>query len=90
MHEINFESKTVSWLLKFTDKHLNPNAFEKMSFKLAAQLLNNTTAAALKVAVRSGELLSIIAESMAFLAKTVNDLFDALSRILCDKKYRRL
>lgn len=79
VYEIDSNSKTGRCLLKLTEKHLYPNAFEKMSVKLAAQLLSNSTAAALKVAVRSGELSSITAENTAYFVETMNNLFDALN-----------
>lgn len=78
-YELDKRSKTGRSLLKLTDKHLNPNSFEKMNVKLATQLLSHSVAAAIKTASRTGELKSSTSENTSFFIETMNNLFDALN-----------
>lgn len=79
VYDIDSNSKTGKCLLKLTDKHLNPNSFEKMSVKLAAQLFSHSVAAAINVAVRTGELVSTTGLNTSYFVETINNLFDALN-----------
>lgn len=62
-------------------RHMNPNSFQKMSVKLATQLLSHRVYAAIKIALRIGELVSSTGENSAYCVKTMDDLFDALNSI---------
>lgn len=50
-----------------------------MNVKLAAQLLSHSVASAIKVALRTGELISITCENTAYFVSTIINLFDALN-----------
>lgn len=63
-------------LLKITPTHLEPNPFQKLSVKLAAQLLSGTVARTMKAAM--GELNSTTALSTANFITKIDQLFDAL------------
>ncbi|XP_045479777.1 uncharacterized protein LOC123684528 [Harmonia axyridis] len=79
VYDIDKKSSTGKALLKLTDKHLNPNCFQKMNVKLAAQLLSHSVYAAIMTALRTGELVSATAENTARFVETINNLFDALN-----------
>lgn len=92
VYEIDNKSSTGRCLLKLTNKHINPNAFEKMNVKLAAQLLSHSVACAIKVALRTGELVSATGENTANFVDTINYLFDALNstRFTSSNPYNRV
>lgn len=79
VYDIDKKSSTGKALLKLTDKHLNPNSFQKMNVKLATQLLSHSVYAALMTSSRTGELVSPTAENTAHFVKTMDNLFDALN-----------
>ncbi|XP_045477880.1 uncharacterized protein LOC123683025 [Harmonia axyridis] len=56
VYDIDKKSSTGKALLKLTDKHLNPNSFQKMNVKLATQLLSHSVYAALMTSSRTGSL----------------------------------
>lgn len=92
VYELDKQSDTGKALIKLTDIHLNPNNFQKMSVKLAAQLLSHSVYAAIKTALRTGQLVSITGENTAFFVKTVDEMFDALNstRIYSKKPCNRV
>ncbi|KAF2896422.1 hypothetical protein ILUMI_09753, partial [Ignelater luminosus] len=73
--------------VKLTDRHINPNAFEKMKVKLATQIFSHKLATSLE----TGEIKSKTMENTAQFLKKMNTLFDILnSRLLKDENpYRR-
>ncbi|CAI6359521.1 unnamed protein product [Macrosiphum euphorbiae] len=64
-------------MIKITPDHLAPNAFQKMSCKLAIQLLSRSVAASIKTCVATGQLKSSTAINTANFFITVNDIFDS-------------
>lgn len=92
IYELDSKSNTGRCLLKLSNKHVNPNAFEKMNVKLAAQLLSHSVASAIKVALQTGELVSATGEHTANFVDTMNYLFDALNstRFTANNPYNRV
>lgn len=66
-------------LLKLSEKHLNPNSFEKMNVKLTAQFLSHSVYSALMTSLRTDELVSNTAETSAYFVETINNLFHTLN-----------
>jgi len=64
-------------MCKITPTHLSPNPFQKMSCKLAAQLLSKSVSAAIRTCVSTGELESNTAINTAEFIDIVNDMFDS-------------
>ncbi|CAI6356302.1 unnamed protein product [Macrosiphum euphorbiae] len=64
-------------MIKITPVHLAPNAFQKMSCKLAIQLLSRSVAASIKTCVATGQLKSSTAINTANFFITVNVIFDS-------------
>jgi hypothetical protein len=86
-YEIDHASKTGRALLKISEKHLNPNAFQKMSVRLAAQVLSPSVAAAIKTSIATNQISLEEATPTATFVEKVDKLFDALnSKYLYSKK----
>jgi hypothetical protein len=86
-YEIDHASKTGRALLKISEKHLNPNAFQKMSVRLAAQVLSHSVAAAIKTCIATNQISLEEATPTATFVEKVDRLFDALnSKYLYSKK----
>ena len=64
---------------KLTDRHLNPNNFEKMNVSLAAQVFSNSVYAALMTGSTSGALKDPTTIATANFFKRINDIFDCLN-----------
>lgn len=77
VYHIDTSKLKVRALCKITSKHLMPNAFQKMSCKLAIQLLSRSVAAAIKTCVGTGELKTSTAMNTADFFIIVNDMFDS-------------
>lgn len=75
-HEIDTKNSTRA-MLKITPTHLSPNPFQKMSCKLAIQLLSRTVSSAIKTCVSTGELKSKTALNTALFIEIINDMFDS-------------
>lgn len=78
-YQIDTESNSARALVKITDSHIAPNAFQKMSCKLALQMLSHSMAAAIKTCANNGELKSETAMSTANFLEIANNLFDCLN-----------
>lgn len=78
-YEIDKKSNKSRTLTKITDKHINPNSFQKMTVSYATQIFSNSVAAAIKTAKQSGQLNSETAINTADFVKMVNNLFDTLN-----------
>lgn len=76
-YEIDTQSKTARALCKITPSHLTPNAFQKMSCKLAIQLLSRSVAATIKTCISTGELKSNTALYTSQFIEKINDMFDS-------------
>ncbi|KAL4126427.1 hypothetical protein QTP88_010649 [Uroleucon formosanum] len=76
-YDIDTTSSKVRSMIKITPVHLAPNAFEKMSCKLAIQLLSRSVAASIKTCVATGQLKSSTAINTANFFIIVNDIFDS-------------
>lgn len=66
-------------LLKLTEAHLNPNAFQKMKCKLALQIFSHSVSATIKTCVQTGQLKSNSATYTSEFEETLNNLFDCLN-----------
>jgi len=85
-YDIDTKSSKVRSMIKITPVHLAPNAFQKMSCKLAIQLLSRSVAASIKTCVATGQLKSSTAINIENFFITVNDIFDSgNSKNLFDK-----
>jgi hypothetical protein len=71
------KKNTIRAMCKITPTHLSPNPFQKMSCKLAVQLLSKSVSAAIKTCVSTGELESNTAINTAEFINIVNDMFDS-------------
>ncbi|KAL4103435.1 hypothetical protein QTP88_018812 [Uroleucon formosanum] len=76
-YEIDSNSSTARAMCKITPAHLAPNAFQKMSCKLAVQVLSRSVSAAIKTCVGTKELNSSTALNTASFIEDVNDMFDS-------------
>lgn len=90
-YKIDRCSGTARAMCKISPIHLDPNPFQKMSCKLALQIFSNSTSAAIKTCVRTGELKSITAMDTANFVLEINNTFDAcnskcLYDINCNKQ----
>lgn len=84
--EIDQSSASGRTLTKITEKHLDPNPFEKMSCKLALQVFSKTMAAAIKTCVSIKKIPEKLGTDTAEFVLILNNLFDALnSERLFDK-----
>ena len=75
---IDQSSNTARALPKLSEKHINPNCFEKMSCKLALQVLSHTVAAAIRTCVKNGQIDAAGIHTANFLEE-INNLFDTLN-----------
>jgi len=64
-------------MCKITPAHLAPNPFQKMTCKLAIQLLSRSVSAAIKTCVSTGELKSNTALDTADFIEMVDKMFDS-------------
>lgn len=78
-YEIDKNSQTARALPKITDRHINPNNFEKMSCSLALQLFSNSMAAAIKTCVSIGQIGQKEGLDTAEFILNLNNIFDALN-----------
>lgn len=75
-YEIDIKNSTRA-MLKITPTHLYPNPFQKMSCKLAIQVLSKSVSSAIKTCIETGELKSETALNTAQVIETINDMFDS-------------
>lgn len=78
-HEIDARNSLSRTLLKITENHVNPNAFQKMKVKLATQIFSRTFYSTMMTVIATGELRSKSATSTAKFVLKMNDLFDCLN-----------
>lgn len=64
---------------KLTDRHVNPNNFERMSVSLATQVFSATVSTALTIGKITGDLKHPACEATANFIKRMNYLFDCLN-----------
>lgn len=72
-------SKKNKALVKITDAHIYPTAFQKMQVKLAAQVLSHAMSSAIRTSVATGQLSSKTAMDTANFIEFINNLFDCLN-----------
>lgn len=77
--DIDSNNTLSNTLLKITESHINPNAFEKMKVKLATQVFSKTFYSAMMTVIKTGELKSPTAKSTAQFILRLNDIFDCLN-----------
>lgn len=78
-YNIDKASNVSRSLTKLTERHMNPNAFQKMTVSLATQVFSNSVAAAIRTAKETKELTSDTADATAKFVQVVNHMFDALN-----------
>lgn len=88
-YEIDIKN-TARAMTKITPAHLAPNAFQKMTCKLAIQIFSNCVSAAIKTCVSTGELISDRAINTSNFISVINDMFDsANSKNLYDRNINK-
>jgi hypothetical protein len=75
-YEVDSQSTSARAMCKITPIHLIPNAFQKMSCKLAIQLFSKSVSAAIKTCVSTNELQSSSALYTSEFVDIMNDMFD--------------
>ncbi|KAL4091160.1 hypothetical protein QTP88_025897 [Uroleucon formosanum] len=75
-YEIDIKNKARA-MCKITPTHLAPNPFQKMTCKLAIQLLSHSVSAAIRTCITTGELKSPTAIDTANFIDIVNNMFDS-------------
>lgn len=75
-YEIDIKN-TVRAMSKITPTHLDPNPFQKMTCKLAIQLLSHSVSAAIRTCYATGELKSPTANDTADFIEIINNMFDS-------------
>lgn len=89
-YKIDILSNKSRSMPKITSKHLQPNAWQKMSVKLATQIFSKSVSAAINTCIQTGELKSKTAKDTAEFIAQMNDTFDCLnSKNLYDKNPNR-
>ncbi|KAL4120120.1 hypothetical protein QTP88_012854 [Uroleucon formosanum] len=78
-YNIDKLSDTSRALLKLTDSHINPNAFQKMNCKLALQVFSNSVVAVLKTCIATGQIKIKTVIVTADFTQELNNLFDCLN-----------
>jgi len=87
---MDIKSKTARAMCKIKPAHIAPNAFQKMSCKLAIQILSRSVAASIKTCIATGELKTNTTLDTANFIEKVNDMFDsANSKNLYDANRNR-
>ncbi|KAK9685445.1 hypothetical protein QE152_g38041 [Popillia japonica] len=87
MYSIDKASKTGKALPKLSDKHMNPNNFQKMNVQLVVQVLSRSVSASIRTAKETGERNTATAYNTANFIELINDTFDILnSRVLNSKR----
>lgn len=76
-YEIDIKSTTARSMTKITPAHLFLNPFQKMSCKLAIQLLSKSVSAAIKTCVATGQLKSNTAIDTSNFINDINNMFDS-------------
>lgn len=66
-------------LIKITEAHIHPNAFQKMSVKLAVQIFSRAMAAAMRTAICTGQLKTETAFYTSEFVMLLDKLFDCLN-----------
>lgn len=95
-YEIDSQSTSARAMCKITPIHLLPNAFQKMSCKLAIQLFSKSVSAAIKTCVSTNELQSSSALNTSKFIDIINDMFDTCNsknlynpnpnrKLICDR-----
>lgn len=71
---------------KISERHVNPQAFQKMNVKLATQVFSNSVSRGMKAAVSLGQLKSKSSTNTANLLGKLNDITDSLNSKHMDDK----
>lgn len=71
---------------KISERHVNPQAFQKMSVKLATQIFSNSVSRGMKAAISLGQLKSKSSTNTANLLGKLNDVTDSLNSKHMDDK----
>ncbi|CAK1591187.1 unnamed protein product [Parnassius mnemosyne] len=84
------KQKDLRLIPKVTEKHINPNNFQKMRVKYAAQIFSRSVFAAISVLV-SNRSLPEDAQYTGDFMQEINNIFDVLnsSKVSCPNKYQK-
>lgn len=64
---------------KITIKHLQPNPWQKMSVRLAAQIFSESVSSTIETCIQTGQLNSLTAKYTAGFISQMNATFDCLN-----------
>uniref|UniRef100_A0A6P7H5L6 Uncharacterized protein LOC114347319 n=1 Tax=Diabrotica virgifera virgifera TaxID=50390 RepID=A0A6P7H5L6_DIAVI len=78
-YNIDRTSVRAQCMVKMTSVHINPNNFQKMRVKLAAQIFSNSIASAISTAMSVGQLHTKTASLTAEFLKIINNIFMVLT-----------
>lgn len=73
------KQNTSRCLLKFTDAHLNPKAFQKIKCNLALQMFSHSVSPTIETCVQTGQLKSESATYTFEFVETLKNVFDYLN-----------
>lgn len=77
LFNIDVSSETAR-ATRLTERHLNPNSFEKMSVKLATQVFSHSVSSAMMTAAETNQL-PLAAKDTAYLLNKLNNIFDSMN-----------
>jgi len=84
LYKIDATSLKARSLCKITEKHIEPNSFDRMKVSLATQVFSRSVKAAMLTAVDTNQLPQEAVQTAQFVGE-LNDIFDCLnSRLLID------
>ncbi|XP_054289856.1 uncharacterized protein LOC129005088 [Macrosteles quadrilineatus] len=78
LYNLDSKSDKARSLCKITEKHVAPNAFDRMKVKLATQVFSHSVTAAMQTAVGTGQLPADAVNTATFIGR-LNDIFDCLN-----------
>lgn len=78
-YEIDQRSNTTRAMLKITRDHVNPNSFQKMRVKLAAQVFSHSVSSVIFTCLATGQLNTPTAKYTSTFFNQVNNVFDCLN-----------
>jgi len=78
-YELDKQNLKSRCLVKITNAHIHPNSFQKMSVKLAAQLLSHSMSAMIHTCIQTVQLQSNKSSNTADFIEFINHVFDCLN-----------
>lgn len=75
-YKIDQKSSTTKAMVKITNTHMNPNNFQRMRVKYAAQIFSHTVSSAIKTAHATSEVRNVTTPHTAKFIEDINKIFD--------------